>query len=83
MVRLHGPWGAGKSSVLNLLRQQLQLGRTPPGANQEQENATELHWIVVDFNGTLRSAEFEDGDSLPRRSLRRREHEAPFDQTVS
>ena len=46
MVHLHGPWGSGKSSILNFLRDILKGGslgtkyNTPPP----------VHWIVVDFN---------------------------------
>jgi hypothetical protein len=37
VVHLHGPWGSGKSSVLNFLRTELQTKSDPK-------------WIVVDFN---------------------------------
>lgn len=40
MVHIHGPWGAGKSSVLNFLASALQLKRQPPTSR----------WVVVDFN---------------------------------
>ncbi|MET0310118.1 MAG: P-loop NTPase fold protein [Sphingomonas sp.] len=36
MTHIHGPWGSGKSSVLNFLRQELESGGKP--------------WLVVDFN---------------------------------
>jgi hypothetical protein len=36
MAHIHGPWGSGKSSVLNFLRQELESGGKP--------------WLVVDFN---------------------------------
>lgn len=36
MAHIHGPWGSGKSSVLNFLRQELETGDKP--------------WLVVDFN---------------------------------
>lgn len=36
MAHLHGPWGYGKSSVLNLLREELEHRDVP--------------WLVVDFN---------------------------------
>lgn len=36
MAHIHGPWGSGKSSVLNFLRQELEGGKDP--------------WLVVDFN---------------------------------
>jgi hypothetical protein len=41
ILHLHGPWGAGKSSLLNLLRDQLQ---------PEQSNGSSSRWLVVDFN---------------------------------
>ena len=37
IVHLHGPWGSGKSSVLNFLQKELEENSTPP-------------WIVVNFN---------------------------------
>jgi hypothetical protein len=40
MVHVHGPWGAGKTSVLNFLRAYLQDGERP----------AEQRWVVVDFN---------------------------------
>jgi hypothetical protein len=40
MINLHGPWGAGKTSVLNLLRTYL----------QDAERAREDRWVVVQFN---------------------------------
>jgi len=36
MAHIHGPWGSGKSSALNFLRQELESGDKP--------------WLVVDFN---------------------------------
>lgn len=39
-VHLHGPWGAGKSSVLNFLRDHL----------QNPERPLEKRWVVVEFN---------------------------------
>lgn len=38
VLHLHGPWGSGKSSLLNLLRHELQFKQA------------ETRWIVVDFN---------------------------------
>ncbi|HET7230023.1 MAG TPA: P-loop NTPase fold protein [Longimicrobium sp.] len=40
MVGIHGPWGAGKSTVLNLLRDQLQADTLP----------RDDRWVVVEFN---------------------------------
>lgn len=40
VLHLHGPWGSGKSSLLNLLRQYLQ----PEAGNKLSR------WIVVEFN---------------------------------
>jgi hypothetical protein len=39
MVNLHGPWGAGKTSVLNFLK-----------ANLQNKSAPDDQWIVVEFN---------------------------------
>ena len=36
LVQLHGPWGSGKSSIVNFLRTELESGANP--------------WLVVDFN---------------------------------
>ena len=38
MVHIHGPWGSGKSTVLNLLRAFL------------QEETRDDRWVVIDFN---------------------------------
>jgi CheY-like chemotaxis protein len=40
MVHLHGPWGAGKTSVLNFLRAHLQSADRPSAHR----------WVVVEFN---------------------------------
>jgi hypothetical protein len=40
MLHLHGPWGSGKSSILNFLRDELQ---------DEQRDPKE-RWVVVEFN---------------------------------
>ena len=40
MVHVHGPWGAGKTSVLNFLRAYLQDGKRP----------ADRRWVVIDFN---------------------------------
>jgi hypothetical protein len=40
MVHIHGPWGMGKTSVLNFLRAHLQHAKRAPAER----------WIVVDFN---------------------------------
>jgi hypothetical protein len=39
MVHLHGPWGSGKSSILRLLRSELQ-----------ERSDVRSRWIVVEFN---------------------------------
>jgi hypothetical protein len=40
MVHLHGPWGAGKTSVLNFLRAHL----------QDADRPSAQPWVVVEFN---------------------------------
>ena len=40
MVHLHGPWGAGKTSVLNFLRAHL----------QDADRPSAHRWVVVEFN---------------------------------
>lgn len=40
MVHVHGPWGSGKSSVLNFLRERL----------QDEARREDDRWVVVDFN---------------------------------
>ena len=41
MVNLHGPWGAGKTSVMNFLKANLQ---------DEEKRAPKDLWVVVEFN---------------------------------
>jgi len=45
ILHLHGPWGAGKTSLLNLLRTELQ-----PELQQPPLPATGEGWVIVDFN---------------------------------
>jgi hypothetical protein len=40
MLHLHGPWGSGKSSILNFLRDEL----------QGQQRRPDERWVVVEFN---------------------------------
>jgi hypothetical protein len=40
MIHIHGPWGAGKTSVLNFLRQHL----------QDERRVSAPRWVVVEFN---------------------------------
>jgi hypothetical protein len=40
MLHLHGPWGSGKSSILNFLRDEL----------QGEQRRPEERWVVVEFN---------------------------------
>jgi hypothetical protein len=40
MVHIHGPWGAGKTSVLNFLRDHL----------QDKKRCPAQQWVVVEFN---------------------------------
>ncbi|HZI19704.1 MAG TPA: P-loop NTPase fold protein [Pyrinomonadaceae bacterium] len=48
VLHLHGAWGAGKTSLLNFLRAELQSeGGAGPGATSDAEGAG---WVVVDFN---------------------------------
>ncbi len=51
VLHLHGPWGAGKTSLLTLLREELQS--RPLASPSRSSPATGLPnapWIVVDFN---------------------------------
>jgi len=41
VLHLHGPWGSGKTSLLNLLRRHLQPGKSSGQA---------ARWIVIEFN---------------------------------
>ena len=41
VLHLHGPWGSGKTSLLNLLRRHLQPGKSTRQASR---------WIVIEFN---------------------------------
>jgi KAP-like P-loop domain-containing protein len=45
LVHLYGPWGSGKTSLLNFLRKEL-VNPTPEGAEQRQPE----RWVVVTFN---------------------------------
>jgi hypothetical protein len=45
MMHVHGPWGAGKTSLLNFLRQHLQAG--DPRRSPDSEGT---FWVVIDFN---------------------------------
>lgn len=53
-LHLHGPWGAGKTSLLNLLRQELQPNF--PSTTQAEVKTVSSptrslsRWIVIDFN---------------------------------
>lgn len=58
MVGIHGPWGAGKTTVLNLLRAHLQ-GTVENSEKQPKDGAArpadairgrEDRWVVIDFN---------------------------------
>ena len=40
VINLHGPWGSGKTSVLNFLKENL----------QDETRAAKEQWVVVDFN---------------------------------
>lgn len=40
MLHLHGPWGSGKSSILNFLRDEL----------QGEQRRPDERWVVVEFN---------------------------------
>lgn len=44
VLHLHGPWGSGKSSILELLRRELKPERTPAAPT------VATPWVVVDFN---------------------------------
>jgi hypothetical protein len=48
IVHLNGPWGAGKTSLLNLLREALQVSRERAEADSAPAEASQ--WIVVNFN---------------------------------
>jgi hypothetical protein len=53
ILHLHGAWGSGKSSVLNLLRSELQtpIGKNSAGSASDLRNGeTSSRWVVVDFN---------------------------------
>ncbi|GHO42696.1 KAP family P-loop NTPase fold protein [Ktedonospora formicarum] len=47
LIHLHGSWGSGKSSLLNLLGNELKEVQTPqPGQNSES-------WIIINFNAWM------------------------------
>lgn len=45
IIHVHGPWGAGKSSVLNFLRERLTDGVVLPGEERPKDP-----WVVIWFN---------------------------------
>ena len=45
IIHIHGPWGAGKSSVLNFLRERLTDGVVLPGEKRPKDP-----WVVIWFN---------------------------------
>ncbi len=49
ILHLRGPWGSGKSSVLNFLRDRLESGPRSGGSGAAPA-AKKERWIVVDFN---------------------------------
>ena len=45
IIHIHGPWGAGKSSVLNFLRDRLRQGVSLPNEERPRDP-----WVVIWFN---------------------------------
>lgn len=55
MLHLHGSWGSGKSSLLNLIRAELQPAsekklKQPVQASSQTTHEGDQPWIVIDFN---------------------------------
>ena len=51
LVHLDGPWGVGKTSLLNFLTQELKPGKRIPWIPFARRPAAgEAHWLVVQFN---------------------------------
>src|SRR5919198_5778101 len=51
LVHLDGPWGAGKTSLLNFLTRELEPGKRIPWIPFARRPAAgEAHWLVVQFN---------------------------------
>jgi KAP-like P-loop domain-containing protein len=44
ILHIHGPWGSGKSSLLNFLGQQLK------GEDSDPKTGTTKPWVVIEFN---------------------------------
>lgn len=55
MLHIHGAWGSGKSSLLNLLRAELQQPKSRRLKSKQPPNDNPaVGWIVVDFNAWQR-----------------------------
>lgn len=56
MLHIHGPWGSGKSSLLNFIKTELQPRAKSANVKAEPRTVDEasLDWIVVDFNAWQR-----------------------------
>ncbi|MEL7463567.1 MAG: P-loop NTPase fold protein [Pseudomonadota bacterium] len=52
VIHLHGPWGSGKSSILNFLREKLESGDVAPpqGTDDHLDPPPRPPWLVVNYN---------------------------------
>lgn len=50
VLHLHGPWGAGKTSLLNLIREELQSPSRSLRPDPEEESRIVSRWVVVEMN---------------------------------
>jgi len=49
-IHIYGPWGAGKTSLLNLLKRQLEMKDAEKERNQQNGKEEKRNWQIVEYN---------------------------------